>query len=728
MIPAVATLTMEELLKSEPANLHKGPVTGPDGVHGIDKAPYLPDTLKWLPIGTMYDHPKSWTFMGGGVAPAEGAVILYTLEFGGKVYYPDEFAANRKQEIGWYLRHGYQSCPVSVWKAGSARVIIMHFAIRNKEDNGTLIYSQARVVNWVNEKLYATLHINASPYIHVPLNHKPVKSDNNSMDFEITLENGEEVFFDFVTRVSGPEINTEDTAGYGSFEESYKRLAEENNRHIASLAHPTILPNQGIVHMYKAIQIMLWNFAVYENDEYQIRSNAGNPARIQTYDRPFPHDVPNFLDEFMREGDYDLAKNVMKGNDYRRMNSSDIKDWDNLNYMDTIGKFTLPYAQYLQNTGDFSYFDKDMREFLKKAARNIKSFRVYDDEAHYGLMKKGEDFENWSDDGDYLLADNWSALHGLMAYRYIVDRLGDTEETAWADAEIKDLNNCLNAALDKAMERRGEDFYLGAFDDITYQRYIAGSFYSWVPYGAGLSTFPWGAALKGYKEGGTWKDKFDAAFAYAFEQRDLRMVPDGSFGAWWSKVTYGSTYNAAAGVQCLFSDRYRREAIKSVEFLYENQCAPFIWSEAFERHGKDQWAGMYIPQESYGNYEAWGSSFIKQTILQACVSVSTDGTVIIGRGIPEHWLKKGDRIAWEHVNINDGRTLDFELFSEGDKIRLTLSGDQPFGDILLDLPIMENNTSEASAGEILPNGVVRLPSDTKEVVVKLTHQIESPSA
>ena len=45
MIPAVASLTMEELLKSEPANLHKGPVKGPDGLHGIAQAPYLPDTL-----------------------------------------------------------------------------------------------------------------------------------------------------------------------------------------------------------------------------------------------------------------------------------------------------------------------------------------------------------------------------------------------------------------------------------------------------------------------------------------------------------------------------------------------------------------------------------------------------------------------------------------------------------------------------------------------------------
>jgi hypothetical protein len=54
-------------------------------VSGIAQAPYQPDTLKWLHIGTMYDQPKSWTFMGGGVAPGLGAVILYTVEVDGQL-------------------------------------------------------------------------------------------------------------------------------------------------------------------------------------------------------------------------------------------------------------------------------------------------------------------------------------------------------------------------------------------------------------------------------------------------------------------------------------------------------------------------------------------------------------------------------------------------------------------------------------------------------------------
>jgi len=401
------------------------------------------------------------------------------------------------------------------------------------------------------------------------------------------------------------------------------------------------------------------------------------------------------------------------------MNSDNIHDWDDLNYMDTIGKFIIPYAQYLQNTGDIEYFDKELREFLKKCSRNIHAFRETESNSYKGLMKKGEDFENWSDDGDYLLADNWCALHGLQSYYYIVKTLGDKKEEKWTWNEILDLNNTMNEALKKHMSNSNNNYYLGAFNESAYQKYIAGSFYSWVPYGAGLSTFPWGAYLKGYELGGTWKDYFDNSLEYSLLQRDIRQVPDGSFGAWWSKVTYGSVYNSCAGAQCLFSDKYRTEAIKSVEFLYNNQCAPFVWSEAFESKGRNQWAGMYLPQESYGNYEGWGSSFIKQALLQACVSVKTDGTVIIGRGIPDNWLKDGDVISWKNININNGKIINFEISASKGKIDLSITGDKADGKIIFDLPIFTKGISNASEGIINNKSQIILDEECRHVSVTL---------
>jgi hypothetical protein len=88
------------------------------------------DLLKWLYIGWENDHPKSWTFMGGGVAPGLGDIIQYTVTVDGTTYIPDEFALDRKSRIKWYLRDGYLPCPISQWMAGTLRVEIQHFANR----------------------------------------------------------------------------------------------------------------------------------------------------------------------------------------------------------------------------------------------------------------------------------------------------------------------------------------------------------------------------------------------------------------------------------------------------------------------------------------------------------------------------------------------------------------------------------------------------------------------
>lgn len=713
--------TLDALAQAEPANL-RAPWIGPDG-HGVDRVPYQLDTLKWLHLGTMYDHPKSWTFLGGGVAPGLGAAIVQVVVVNGEPHTPDEHAPDRKQQIHWRLRDGHQPCPVSDWQAGPVRVRAQHFAVRNQADDDTLIYSQVQLRNTGTEPVRIDLLINASPRIHLPLGEPPTRSDRLSMSYTTELAVGEQRSWDFVSSTTGAQLAVEQSSSYGDFETNYRRMADGWDERINRLAHPVRLPHPGIAEMYRAIQIMLWGCLVRVGQDVEIRAGAQNPARLESYDRTFPHDVANYVDQFVREGDHELGRQILGSDYYRRLNSADIADWDGLNYLDTIGKFILPYAQYLQNTGDLAFFDAELRTFLRQAARNIHDCRVFGDVEHEGLIRKGEDFENWSDDGDFLLCDNWAALHGLQAYRYLVTRLQLPAEVAWAEAELRSLNDALNRALDRTRARRGIDHYLGAFDDLTYQRYTRGSFYSWVAYAGALSTFPWGARLRGYDLGGTWAEKFDASLAHALHERDRRVVPDGSWGAWWGHVTYGSTYNAAAGLQCLASDRYRTEALRNVEFLYDNQCAPFQWSEAFENKGRDQWAGMYLPQESYGNYESWGASFSKQAILQACASVHVDGTVILGRGVPDSWLGPGAVIEWANVNVNDGRLLDFTITSTGSEITLDLRGDLPLGPVLLDLPAMAGNVLSADAGTVSSSGVVRLKPEERQVRVQLIRAV-----
>jgi hypothetical protein len=128
---------------------------------------------------------------------------------------------------------------------------------------------------------------------------------------------------------------------------------------------------------------------------------------------------------------------------------------------------------------------------------------------------------------------------------------------------------------------------------------------------------------------------------------------------------------------------------------------------------------------SYGNYESWGANFSKQALLQACISVKTDGTVIIGRGIPKHWLKPGDVIEWSNVNVNDRRAINFKISSERSQVKLQIWGDTPLGKVLYNLPAFKNNIASADAGTVDNEmGVVTLAPSTTSVIVKLRKAVQ----
>jgi hypothetical protein len=676
---------------------------------------YPNDLLKWTYFGWEYDHPKSWSFMGGAVSPGQRSTIQFAVEAEGKMHFPDELASDRKQKIKWYLKEGYLPAPVSEWDAGPVHVKIYHFADRILSDHVTAVYSRVELSSSSTTVIPVILNVGAASDLAVPLSGNPQHTTSNRMSYKCTVKVGKTEVRDFVSLANGVATPAQ-LAGEGSFDSHYDSMKKHWEAHQESLAHPVNLPSPMLVDMFKALQITAWENVIKVGDNYEIHAAPMSPSGLFSYDILFSHDIANYIDQWMREGDCDFGKKVLDSPFYKKLNQT---VYESVNYIDTIGKYLLPTAEYLRVTGDKSHFTPERLEDTKKAARNIHASRIFDDPTHYGLMKKSQDFENWTDGGDYLLCDNWSALHGLQAYHYICDFLGDIEEAKWAADEMDNLNDCLNKAIEKSCLENKTPYYLGAFDMASIDRY-RDSDYSWVPYSGALSTFPWGAYLKGFELGGAWKDRFDASLEYSLQERDKKGIPEGSWGAWWGQVTYGSVYNASAGVQCLFSEKYRTEAIKNVEFMARNQCAPFQWSEAYEFKGIGQWVGMYTPPVSYGNYECWGYSFAKQALLQACASVKTDGTVILGRGVPDHWMFPGSVIEWANITVNKNKKINFRIRAEEQSLELEIWGDVPDGKILLNLPILQNNIRSTSVGTIdLIKGSIALAQDTRKVKVLL---------
>jgi hypothetical protein len=135
---------------------------------------------------------------------------------------------------------------------------------------------------------------------------------------------------------------------------------------------------------------------------------------------------------------------------------------------------------------------------------------------------------------------------------------------------------------------------------------------------------------------------------------------------------------------------------------------------------------MYVPPVSYGNLDSWGASFTKQALLQVCASVKVDGTVILGRGIPDYWLEPGSVVEWANVNVNEGRRISFRITADQYAVELRIWGDERAGEVHFNLPVFKENIASASAGTINEKeGIVTLSPTTNAVSVVLRHPPET---
>ncbi|MCG3147220.1 MAG: hypothetical protein PCFJNLEI_00658 [Verrucomicrobiae bacterium] len=650
--------------------------------------PLILDRLHWLYIGCEGDWPKSWCFMSGALAPGRRMPpIVYFLRLDGVEYAPDETAPDRRSRIGWNLAEGDLPSPVSTWKAGAVDVRIQHVAARVCSDAATAVFTRVTLRNSAPSALRPTLCISASPEAEIPLTRPPDQVRDGLMLFEATTTSGESVHFDFVTRACGTATRTQ-LEEAGGFSANLDQTCAAFRRRTAGLAQPLVLPEPELVAMYRALQFVTQISTVRAaNGDWELRGSGNSPGTIVQYDRTFSHDVPNMVEQLIFEGDFATARAVMESDYYQRLGRDLEQD-----YLDAIPKYLIPYASYLIHTGDVAYFTSERRAQLRLNAHRIHEFRLAQmnperrEQGLYGLLNQSNTMDNGK---DYLLVDNLAALHGLAAYRYLAEKLGDSAEAAWVQAELEDLNACLNEALRAGMARRGGQWYHALM--AVEQHALLDQPANWLATSFMMAAFPWGAWLKGFDLGGAWKDSFDGSIKRALEVAEKHGCVPGCWGAFW-KCKYGSTYNAAAGLNLLYSQQYRALPIANLRWLVENQSAPFQWGENF------------FPPTAPGDwttpctdYETWGLCFSRQVLLQSCIAVHADGSVLIARGVPDEWLKPGDRIAWKDVPLTGGRRLDFELIAEETALTLRLSGDRPEGPVSLQPPLLAGNIGAVAA-------------------------------
>jgi hypothetical protein len=591
--------------------------------------------------------------------------------------------------------------PVSKWEKDRVEIQITHFGKRILKESVNAVYTQVKLTNTDRVSHQTQLVINGKAVSERVFSLNKVnldKADADKIAIQTLLQAGKSATFEFVLPANG-HADIEAIIREGGFAKQQESVRTEIDRTMDGLTHPVSLPFDELISLWKSSMPNMWNATVKTPVDYEQRGSGGNVHGFYQYDRVFDHDVPDMVIQYIMEGYWDVARQVMEGTTYGRLSKGLL---EKEKYNDAVPKYLMTMAQYLQTSGDVKYFTDELFEKIKSCAMAVHDMRKgqlspdLEDKRAYGLILKGSTLDNGN---EYLIVDNFAALHGFAAYKYVCDKLGKTVESQWAKAEMEDLNNCLNNALDISMKEAGTDWYNACFS-FDYDSVLVSGPGNWFGTTLMMPSFPWNAYLKGFELGGTWKDHLDNSIEKWLEKGKQFGCEDGSFGAWWS-AKYGAIYNAGMGMPLLYSDKYRTLVAQSIEWLLDNQTAPYHWGESFHKpHPASDWTRPEV------DLETWGLGFIRQALLQLCVSVHVDGTVILGRGIPDYWLNTGRAIAWKNVHINNGKKIDFSIRKDGNKIHINITGDNADGKIVVDLPVLKGEKIEKAG-------------DTKDIIIDL---------
>jgi hypothetical protein len=117
----------------------------------------------------------------------------------------------------------------------------------------------------------------------------------------------------------------------------------------------------------------------------------------------------------------------------------------------------------------------------------------------------------------------------------------------------------------------------------------------------------------------------------------------------------------------------------------------------------------------------WGQANASKVLLDSLAAEKLDGTVIVGRGVPNQWLRDGATTSVGNYPIAGGRRMGAAITASGAHVTLTLTGAVPAGGVRFELPaFLGGNIAGASAGTVdNAKGAVALPPGTTSVTVTL---------
>ena len=334
---------------------------------------------------------------------------------------------------------------------------------------------------------------------------------------------------------------------------------------------------------------------------------------------------------------------------------------------DSHGEFIHILAEYYRYTRDIEL----VRELWPAMARTVNAidhlrqqrmtdvYRTGSQSAFFGLMPESISHEGYSGHPVHAFWDDFWALRGLKDAVMLAEALGHVDE-AHRFSRLRDgVQESLKAAIartiaDKKLAYIPSSVELGDFDvNSTAMAINLGLDHDLLPPAPLRKTFD------------DYRDHF--------EKRRRGTIP------WEAYTPY-----EVRSVEALIRLGRRQQALDLLDFLMAGR-RPQGWNQWPEIVWRDASAPRFIGDSPH----AWiGAEFIQAVRSLHAYERESDQSLVIAAGIPESWLKPGQRIGVENLPTGYGR-LNYSMQREDDRtIRLTFGEglNPPAGGIIVKAP------------------------------------------
>ena len=489
----------------------------------------------------------------------------------------------------------------------------------------------------------------------------------------------------------------------GGFDQHFAHMRSYWNGQLAGIAQITQLPDASLINGYKTGFIYT----------QIIRSGAELKTGANGYDQEFSHDIIGILANLFTQGYTTNAHALLDRARYVSGNQPQ--------YVDGVWTYPWVWAIYLLKTGDMSF----VKANFATEGPTGKTEPSIEDTAHLiaadrtgpgGIMEETNDI----DANGYWTIDNYEALMGLWSYHWLAQQVGNTSEASWAATQYSSLLAAVNKTLNATIAASHLNYLpCSMIEPNTGNRCVNAEDANWAaPFLFGR--WAWDGYLFGAPLNGPGLNLIDATYKYGFA-RLAGQLPPNTFGGYPTQY-YSTAYNAGYGEWGLASNDYRDQGILSYQFMIANgQSGPYSWweSQQFPNPGSP-WTGTHPEAGNGSSPHAWGIANANMVLLDSLAAQRSDGSLVVGRGVPNAWVSSGQVISLANFPTTNGRHLGLKISTSGKTVTLTLTGDAPSGPVLFQLPAFVNAIAHASAGTVNEaTGTVTLPPTLRTVTVQL---------